>query len=393
VGELTTRRASSRERVRGTTPRPRSGPDVPVQRHPLLELQRQAGNQAVLSLLQRSARVAPVGSVQRAPATHPENPPVTNLHPPGTLSDADWATAFAAARATPSEEAYRPLFRDIARTAGLGDLPGFDLNSIPLTDQKTAKPGLNISLTTSGEPGHTGWIDASGQFGVPLNLTRAKPTVSIGVILTAGALNADKGLSLRTVRHEMVHARHKLKVLDAVRAWQNAPGKQSFDEWLTGQVKRKKMTNLDVALIGKGAKDASANTEVLGYVEGFMHDFHRRPAEWDQGRLSIAELLGAVRTSKLDTWRQADTAVQDEAMARLQTYYGTLDAAHQRLWRELLDDRKAKVSPKDTAKELEFIGRLGAFVVLRRAAATLWKHVPGSRGLLRIPGMGARPRR
>jgi len=304
-----------------------------------------------------------VGSVQRAPATHPENPPVTNLHPSGTLSDDDWKTTLTAARAQPSEAAYRPLFRDIARTAGLGDLPGFDLSSIPLTDQKTAKPGLNISLTNSGEPGHTAWVDSGGRFAVPLNLTRAAPTVSIAVILTAGALDPDKGLSLRTVRHEMVHARHKLKVLEAVKAWQKTPGKQSFDEWLTGQAKRGKMTDLDVALIGKGAKDASANTEVLGYVEGFMHDFHRRPAEWDQGRLSLAELLGAVRTTRLDTWRQADKSVQDEAMARLQAYYATLDAAHQRLWRQLLDDRKSKVSAKDTAKELEFIGRLGAFVV------------------------------
>ena len=50
-------------------------------------------------------------------------------------------------------------------------------------------------------------------------------------------------------------------------------------------------------------------------------------------------------------------------MARLQAYYATLDAAHQRLWRQLLDDRKSKVSAKDTAEELEFIARLGALVV------------------------------
>ena len=180
-------------------------------------------------------------------------------------------------------------------------------------------------MTNSGEPGHTAWVDSSGKFAVPLNLTRAAPTVSIAVILTAGALDPDKGLSLRTVRHEMVHARHKLKVLEAVKAWQKTSGKQSFDEWLTGQAKRGKMTDLDVALIGKGAKDASANTEVLGYVEGFMHDFHRRPA-MGPGPALARRILGAVRTTRLDTWRQADKSVQDEAMARLQAYYATLDA-------------------------------------------------------------------
>ncbi len=329
----------------------------PLQR--ILELQRQAGNRAVVSLLDARLRRS---TVQRAPVTHPENPPVTDLHPAGTMNDQEWEAAFKAAKQAGTVDAFRPLFRDIAQTAGMGTLAGFDLSTLPATDGVTAKPGLNITADTSGDPGHTGWIDKNGKWGVPLNLSAKRPEVSVGIILTARALTADKGVSLGTVRHEMVHARHHLMVLDAVGQWQKTGGKTGFDDWLAQQVKLTKMSKLEKALIGRVSKDADADTEVLGYVEGFMNVFHRRQPTFDLGRVSFADLLGAVRTSKLDTWRQADPAVQDEAMARLQEYHKTLGVDHQKLWKDLLDDRKTKLSAKDTANEKDFLARLSAFV-------------------------------
>jgi hypothetical protein len=316
----------------------------------ILQLQRQAGNHAVVNLLQRDT------------GSHRENPSVTDLHPAGTMDDAAWTSAYRAAVAAGTADAFRPLFRDIAVTARMGALPGFDLSSIPTTDGKTAQPGLNISMSTSDEPGHTGWVDKSGAFGTPLDLSKGVPDVTIAVILSPKALHAEKGLSLGTIRHEMVHVRHKMKVLDALRAWQASGRKSGFEEWLEGFAKKSKMSALDLALVKKGAKDAAANTEVLAYVEGFTNDFHRRRPTSGDAALSFFELLGAVETRRLYTWKQADPAVRQEALTRLREYHATLDADHQRLWKEWLDKQLAAVAAKDTTGRRAFLTELSAFV-------------------------------
>jgi hypothetical protein len=315
----------------------------------ILQLQRQAGNHAVVRLLQRDT------------SSHRENPPITNLHPAGTMDDAAWTSAYRAAVAAGTADAFRPLFHDIAVTAGMGALPGFDLSSIPTTDGKTAQPGLNISMSTSDEPGHTGWVDKSGKFGTPLDLSKGVPDVTIAVILNPKALHAEKGLSLRSIRHEMVHVRHKLKVLDSLHAWQAAGRKSGFEEWLKGYAKKSKMSALDIALVTKGAKDAAADTEVLAYVEGFTNDFHRRRPTAEDVAMSFFELLGAVETRRLYTWKQADPAVRQEALARLREYHAVLDADHQRLWKEWLDKQLAAAA-KDTTGRKDFLTELSAFV-------------------------------
>jgi hypothetical protein len=315
----------------------------------ILQLQRQAGNRAVVRALQRDT------------GSHRENPPITDLHPAGTLDGAAWTSAYRAAVAAGTADAFRPLFRDIAVTAGMGALPGFNLSSIPTTDGKTAQPGLNISMSASDEPGHTGWVDKSGAFGTPLDLSKGVPNVAIAVIFSPKALHAEKGLSLRSIRHEMVHVRHKLKVLDALYAWQASGRKSGFEAWLKGYAKKSKMTALDVALVGKGARDAAANTEVLAYVEGFTNDFHRRRPTAEEAAMSFFELLGVVETRRLYTWAQADPAVQQEALTRLREYHATLDADHQRLWKDWLD-RQLAAAAKDKTGRKDFLIRLSAFV-------------------------------
>ena len=307
--------------------------------------------------------------VQRS-ASHPENAPVATLTPPGALTEAQWTAAYRAAKASPSPAAFEPLIRDIAVTAGMQALgSGFVPAQVPVSDGKTAKPGLNMTMNTRDEPGHAGWVDGSGKFGIPFELHKTKPPDrQVAIILSTGALNADKGLSLHIVRHEMVHARHKQKVLDAVKAWQALPvrGRPSFGEWLGQQTRKRKgaMSALDAVLIGKGVQDLAANTEVLAYVEGFVNSYHRRVPTMAESGPAFFDLLGAVETDKLFTWAQADPAVQAEALTRLSEYHGTLDAAHQRLWRQWLDQQLPRVGKdvKENKARQDFLTRLGAFV-------------------------------
>ena len=90
-GELFARRSRPLRRPAVTSerdPTRTSGGAVLMERY--LQLQKQAGNQAVLSLLRWGARAADVsqsGIVQRDVGSHRENPPVTTLHPAGTLSE------------------------------------------------------------------------------------------------------------------------------------------------------------------------------------------------------------------------------------------------------------------------------------------------------------------
>jgi hypothetical protein len=347
--ELTVHRALSQRRL-ARPPSPSRNRDVAADRERrILQLQREAGNQAVVHLLQRDT------------GSHPDNPPVTDLHPAGTMDETAWTSAYRAAVAAGTADAFRPLFHDIAVTAGMSALPGFDLSSIPTTDGKTAKPGLNISMSTSDEPGHTGWVEKSGAFGTPLNLSKGVPDVAIAVILNPKALHAEKGLSLRSIRHEMVHVRHKMKVLAALNAWQTSGRKAGFEKWLRGYAKKSKMSALDIALITKGAQDAAADTEVLAYVEGFTNDFHRRRPTAEDAAMSFFELLGVVETRRLYTWKQADPAVRQEALTRLREYHATLDADHQRLWKEWLDKQVAAAA-KDTTGRKDFLSQLSAFV-------------------------------
>ena len=370
-GELLGRRSPIRRRA-GTTTRDTPGADDflrPTDR--ILQLQARAGNQAVLQLLARNRRAAPTvhgGTVQRK-AGRSEFPPITNLSPAGTMSEVQWTTAYQAARAKPSVAAYEPLFRDLALTVGMDALaPGFVPTTLPVTGNlETAKPGLNFTLATGGNPGHTGWVDQHGAFGVPIKLDKTKPpAVSIAIVLTPDALSKNKAESLQTARHEMVHARHKVRFLEAVQKWQSttsARRRPSFDDWLKSQAKAKRnpMSAVDVALFGAAAKDAQANTEVLAYAEGFMTDFHRRPATEAGAVPAFFELLGMVETRKLFTWKQADPAVQVEALDRLRDYHATLPVAHQRLWKLWLDKQLPRVVHDRTGRK-DFLQRLTAFV-------------------------------
>ena len=148
MGELTALRAPVRtpRRRAPSAPPSRKEPAGPLER--FLQLQRQAGNQAVARLLKPAA----TQTVQRAPT--PESPPVTTLNPTGTMTEKEWTKAYEAAVAKPSVAGYEALFRDIAVTAGLDKVPGFNLAAIPITDGKTAKPGLNITLKAD-DTGHT----------------------------------------------------------------------------------------------------------------------------------------------------------------------------------------------------------------------------------------------
>lgn len=366
AGQLSLHRPPVRRpvgRTRELSSGEKAAPGTPAEA--VLNLQRQAGNQAVTRLLAQQRAAGASAAIQRT-RSHPENPPI-GPRPTGSLSDQQWTTAYRAAVAKPSVGAYEPLFRDIALAAGMNSLkPGFVPATVPTSDGHTAHPGLNMTINPSDDPGHTGWVDKNNTFGVPMTVTKSTvPPLNVAIVLSPAALAADKELSLRTARHEMVHAKHKFRVLDALTAWQNVPARRrpDFTEYLRLQSKKKRMpmSALDVAVIGKGAQNGASNTEVLAYVEGFTTDYHRRPATEAGAWQAFFELLGVAETRKIFPWKGADKAVQDEALTRLREYHATLPVGHQRLWKQWLDKQLA-CKPSATNGRKDFLTRLTAFV-------------------------------
>ena len=157
--------------------------------------------------------------------------------------------------------------------------------------------------------------------------------------ISPNAFADDKALSMRTIRHEMLHVRHRQLTLAAATKWDADGRKKPFGAWVAKHAKQLKLSAADVILVQRGAQGGQVDTEVLSYVEGFMTEFHLSPPTKAGTLMAFVELLGAASTSKYPTmWLQAHDTVKDEALARLRDYYATLGSAHRRLWKEWVDE-------------------------------------------------------
>lgn len=184
-----------------------------------------------------------------------------------------------------------------------------------------------------GKEGSTAFVDASGQFGARLNFESGDPPPHIAIRLMSDAFTEDKAVSLKTLRHEMLHARHHELTLKSLKRWPKGGGRRNVDTfvaWLTKNPKDLAVPDVDLVLVEEIAVGrGTANTEVLSYVEGFMTAFHLidpAPAPRD---LIFFDLLGVLETTKLLPWASADHVVREEALGRLREYYcDTLDSKH-----------------------------------------------------------------
>src|SRR5262245_2720800 len=238
----------------------------------VLELQRAAGNRAVAGLLR-----PPVVQAQR------EHPPIKDIAPAGTLDASAWTALHRTASealdngdVSTAEASYLRLLADAATVADVTLLPGFDPKQINVFRGK-AQAGLNLTLNRGDEPGHVGWVDTAGTFGVPLDFSTRVPAVQAGMMISPNAFSDEKALSMRTLRHEMLHVRHRQITLDAITKWDAAGRRPAFEKWVPANAKRLHLSAADVALVQKGARGGQVDTEVLAYVEGFMTEFHLAP--------------------------------------------------------------------------------------------------------------------
>jgi hypothetical protein len=236
----------------------------------------------------------------------------------GSLDETQWRNLFDSAEQAlakgqneAAKSAYLTLYADVAKLAQATRVVTSSgvINMVTGTKHtcKDARPGLNFSLQSASgwggdATGTTGYVDDQGKFGVdPSTLGVPRPLVAI--VLNRDAFTREKEKTLGVLRHEMVHAEH----------YSERAVEVSDPKAKSGRV-----------------ETTRANTELLAYVEGFMTMFHlTHPPPTSDKDPAFFELLGALSTTEVFPWAEADPLVRSETLGRLQEYYcNALDPPH-----------------------------------------------------------------
>jgi Domain of unknown function (DUF4157) len=278
-------------------------------------------------------------SIQRQPADPPEAKPtlvksrqaVTDWIKDPTASGTLDPKAWAALRKDEEK------FADIAKVAQvkkifIGPAAVSDPENVNTVSQDMRRymPGLNLSAFTMAR-GETFYVDAAG--GPPIEKLDPSPTGPLPkiAIVLGQEVFASKQMALTTLRHEMMHAEHLILTLKTVEKWRASKTKDSFDDWLSEQKKKGKISTLEQGLVAEEEKTNRPNSELLGYTEGFMTAFllaDPPPAKNDDP--PFEQLLGMFMSSS-EPWANANPETRSEALGRLQQYYcQVLDPARQK---------------------------------------------------------------
>jgi hypothetical protein len=248
--------------------------------HPLLALQRGAGNQAVVRMV--LAR--------------------------------DWAGDVRAGDKTVE------LYREIAGLVDAGRLEdvGGDVNTALRPEGGALKPGLNF-VSRLGSRGLTGYIVGTELTG-RLPTDRSGPKPKVAVMLGPLAFDpGNKAAAIGVLRHELEHGLHDRLAANLLERWRGdaAAEKTPFAAWLEKQ----SLSAVELALVRERLPGGNVNTEALAHLEGFMAGFAVEAPDVKEGshRVYENELKQAA-----PYWASAEKAVQSEFVARLKAFKGRL---------------------------------------------------------------------
>jgi len=244
----------------------------------------------------------------------------------GTLDEKDWAS---------SKNDFKKLYPDVAKVAqvesvfdGPAAVPKITdaINVVEKANPHTFLPGLNFSESIMAD-GETFYLNADGTIMHKLNPSRTGALPKIALVLGPAAFST-KAHGLSVLRHEMVHVEHLNMALKAAKRWQaDTKTKSSFEDWLD---EKGGLSNLDTQLIKGAANDEGAQSELLGYTEGFMTEFLlAQPAPKDNDDAAFLALFGMFSSSS-EPWANSKGPARSEALGRLQQYFcQVLDGPHQ----------------------------------------------------------------
>jgi hypothetical protein len=207
--------------------------------------------------------------VQLQAAPLPTFEVVRDLAPSGSITEADWS----APGHTNVER-----FADIAKLAGADAFLGgaAPINAAGKVPGGALKPGLNYaselrSKFPDAPAGETGYLDASDVYHNPdLPAERDGALPRIVIVLGPNAFDRGKAHALATLRHEMAHAQHEQLALRWLARWRTEPTSASFKDWLSTQVRAKRLSAVEAAVLASGTGGGTVATEMLAWAEGLV---------------------------------------------------------------------------------------------------------------------------
>ena len=290
--------------------------------------------------------------------------PVTDLHPAGSLTDAQWADPK-----TSDAERFADIVK-IAQAEWINEVSGVPANSrqpitiTALTNKTDAQPGLNYvsKLGSAGEAGETGYIDGRGHYvgrTLPLD-PLTDPLPRIAIILGAETLKQGKAVALETLRHELRHATHYQLAIGWLSKWRGAAASKTFSAWLAEQHKAKKISDVDFDVMQAGLTTSSlalAATEVLAYTEGIVTGLPFVPPQPDLSLIKSGQYPAPLDQLHLliPRFEVAGEPVRKVALSRLHDAICQIDTAHRNSFAAWIQFLQNPASLKATTKEEEDI--------------------------------------
>jgi hypothetical protein len=299
--------------------------------HPLLDLQRAAGNRAVAALV-----------VQRDTAK------------PG------WRTAFEEAQGAPADVRGDRFRRLLASWAG-----------IPFAQTAWAPGALGPDRAptdlTPGAVNVAPALDASGRH-VPARIVpTGDATLPTPTIMVAASLFGQGPVPLRaTLEHERRHAFHAAQAAALVTRWRAVRTADTTDAWKAWLRRERTVRKLPVEVVTttRARTDTSygtSTTEAYAHLTGFLYiannlpDAARDPATLSADERKVVDVaLGAGSFGEF--WQGADSEAQDDVMGKLVAAVRTLDAHRQAHVRRAIGAQRTTVAKGFARRALKDLG-------------------------------------
>jgi hypothetical protein len=167
--------------------------------------------------------------------------------------------------------------------------------------------------------------DAKARGGITrLPTDRSSAIPESGITFGPLAFNSRSEIQLLgTAVHESTHLAHAELAIDWLQRWRGTRTRDSFPDWLRGQMRRRRLSREQYDLIIEETRSGdSPSTETLAHLEAFMATYHHMPIDETIYRFEQID-KGA------EFWAFAGHAINDSSISRLASYYRSLNATRQ----------------------------------------------------------------
>ncbi len=226
---------------------------------------------------------------------------------------------------TTSYNAAESTYEDEVRAIGGRDLQVGHRRTSTIDGSQSTTPG-EVIVDTQPTNDDTALARSGVAGAIPRDRTSRDPAVQAPTFNRSG-LNRPQNAVEQTLIHEGTHVAHAQRTLELRHQWQATRGSIGFEAWLRQESRAGRISTEDATVAVQSLSGESSGTEIMARVEAFTSSFHRHAPDDPSAFGQLATLPGY--------WVSAGGApdsdiepVRQRALARLQSYYSSLDQPH-----------------------------------------------------------------